>query len=179
VNVVRASASQFQRSGIKPLRLLGKTLRHIEIWDLPTRLFHWLLVIAVVGALATAPSCWVGRHMFAGCAVAGLLLFRAVWAFLRIRIQPAHELHLSAAPAGHYTGPQSQRRSYDPGPSPCSPCCWLLDSWSKGGMEKQGPLAPFVPYALGMAARSLHKLLALLPLLMIALLAREVLRIAS
>ncbi|WP_268890248.1 hypothetical protein [Marinobacter nauticus] len=28
-------------------------MKTIRLWDLPTRLFHWLLVIAVVGAVAT------------------------------------------------------------------------------------------------------------------------------
>ena|SRR5262252_1192918 len=54
------------------------------VWDLPTRLFHWMLVAAVLFTLVTglfAPKPWDGPHMIAGYVVAGLLLFRAVWAF--------------------------------------------------------------------------------------------------
>jgi len=53
----------------------------IRIWDLPTRLFHWLLVAAVVGLFVTGKTggdamSWHGRL---GYAVLALLLFRLVW----------------------------------------------------------------------------------------------------
>lgn len=53
----------------------------VKVWDLPTRLFHWALVIAVVGLVITGnvggnAMTW---HMRLGYAVLGLLLFRLVW----------------------------------------------------------------------------------------------------
>lgn len=53
----------------------------IRIWDLPTRLFHWALVAAVVGLFVTGKvggdaMSWHGRL---GYAVLTLLLFRLVW----------------------------------------------------------------------------------------------------
>ena len=53
----------------------------IRIWDLPTRLFHWLLALCVLGLVITAN---VGGnamqwHFRLGYAVATLLLFRLVW----------------------------------------------------------------------------------------------------
>lgn len=53
----------------------------IRVWDLPTRLFHWLLFAAVVGLVATAKvggnaMLW---HTRLGYAVLALLLFRLVW----------------------------------------------------------------------------------------------------
>jgi cytochrome b len=56
----------------------------VRIWDLPTRLFHWLLAAAVLGAFGTA---WVGGnamvwHMRCGLTVMALLLFRVVWGFV-------------------------------------------------------------------------------------------------
>lgn len=53
----------------------------VRIWDLPTRLFHWSLTLAVFGALGTA---WIGGnamvwHMRCGLAVLALLLFRVIW----------------------------------------------------------------------------------------------------
>lgn len=53
------------------------------VWDLPTRLFHWLLVAAVAGAVVTglqggAMMDWHGRF---GLSIVGLLAFRLVWGF--------------------------------------------------------------------------------------------------
>jgi cytochrome b len=54
------------------------------VWDLPTRLFHWSLVILVVAAFVTAKvggnvMVWHGRL---GLAIIGLLVFRIVWGFV-------------------------------------------------------------------------------------------------
>lgn len=56
----------------------------IRVWDLPTRLFHWLLVICVAGAFATikAGGLWTEYHLLFGYAVLGLILFRIVWGFV-------------------------------------------------------------------------------------------------
>ena len=53
----------------------------IRIWDLPTRLFHWSLVMCVVGLVISAniggnAMTW---HFRLGYAVLTLLLFRVVW----------------------------------------------------------------------------------------------------
>lgn len=56
----------------------------VRVWDLPLRLFHWLLVTAVVTAFVTAKiggnaMDWHGR---AGLLIIGLLVFRVVWGFI-------------------------------------------------------------------------------------------------
>jgi cytochrome b len=56
-------------------------LRSVRVWDLPTRLFHWVLALAVVGSVVTAKiggnaTVW---HFRLGYLVLGLLLFRLVW----------------------------------------------------------------------------------------------------
>lgn len=53
----------------------------VRIWDLPTRLFHWLLAACVVFSLGSA---WLGGnamawHLRSGYLVFALLLFRGVW----------------------------------------------------------------------------------------------------
>lgn len=55
----------------------------IRVWDLPTRLFHWLLVICVIGAFVTIKvgGLWMEYHLLFGYAVLGLILFRIVWGF--------------------------------------------------------------------------------------------------
>lgn len=53
----------------------------ITVWDLPLRLFHWLLAAAVVGALITINLgvSWIEWHGRFGLAVIGLITFRLVW----------------------------------------------------------------------------------------------------
>jgi cytochrome b len=56
----------------------------VHIWDWPLRLFHWLLVIAVVGAYVTGKlggdlTDWHGRI---GGLILGLLIFRIIWGFV-------------------------------------------------------------------------------------------------
>ncbi|HSI42919.1 MAG TPA: cytochrome b/b6 domain-containing protein [Methylotenera sp.] len=55
----------------------------IKVWDLPLRVFHWVLVAAVTGAFITGEfggglTDWHGRL---GTLVLGLLIFRVIWGF--------------------------------------------------------------------------------------------------
>jgi cytochrome b len=56
-------------------------LRPVRVWDLPTRLFHWLLVLCVAGSVASAKlgGNWMDWHMRLGYAAFSLLLFRVLW----------------------------------------------------------------------------------------------------
>lgn len=53
----------------------------IKIWDLPTRVFHWALFLAVTGAIWTGwvGGNWITWHGRLGLVVVGLLAFRLVW----------------------------------------------------------------------------------------------------
>ena len=53
----------------------------VRVWDLPTRLFHWLLVACVIGLVATGYRGAVEWHARLGYTVLALLLFRLVWGF--------------------------------------------------------------------------------------------------
>ncbi|MGA0393229.1 MAG: cytochrome b/b6 domain-containing protein, partial [Rhodospirillales bacterium] len=58
----------------------------IYVWDLPTRLFHWSLVILVVLSVLTGLG-WSGLedemriHEWSGIAIIVLVLFRLIWGF--------------------------------------------------------------------------------------------------
>lgn len=56
----------------------------VRVWDLPTRLFHWALVLCVVGLIVTANvgGNWMTWHMRLGYSVLTLLLFRLIWGFV-------------------------------------------------------------------------------------------------
>jgi len=59
-------------------------LNVVRVWDLPTRVFHWALVAAVVGLITSAQiggeaMAW---HFRFGYAVLTLLLFRILWGLI-------------------------------------------------------------------------------------------------
>lgn len=53
-----------------------------KIWDLPTRLSHWLLAMLFAGAWWTADNGAMLWHRYIGYAMAGLLVFRVLWGFV-------------------------------------------------------------------------------------------------
>ena len=55
-----------------------------RVWDLPTRAFHWLLVLLVVFSVVTAKlgGNWTTWHMRSGYVILTLVLFRIVWGFV-------------------------------------------------------------------------------------------------
>lgn len=58
----------------------------ILVWDLPTRLFHWLLAGTFAGAWLTADSeHWIDVHVTLGYTFAGLIVFRLLWGFVGTR----------------------------------------------------------------------------------------------
>lgn len=52
------------------------------IWDLPTRLFHWALVICVIGAYVSINTGNIDMHEKFGLTVMGLVIFRIIWGFI-------------------------------------------------------------------------------------------------
>ena len=59
-------------------------MNKVRIWDLPTRVFHWGLVLCLVGLIGTGKiggeaMVW---HFRLGYTVLSLLLFRLVWGFM-------------------------------------------------------------------------------------------------
>ena len=62
-------------------------IRSVPVWDLPTRLFHWLLVILVIASYVTGNlGCNAMQyHEWSGVTILALLLFRLVWGFVGSR----------------------------------------------------------------------------------------------
>lgn len=53
----------------------------IKVWDLPLRIFHWLLVAGFFIAYLTEDDL-LTVHVWAGYLVTGLLVFRLIWGFI-------------------------------------------------------------------------------------------------
>jgi cytochrome b len=58
----------------------------ILVWDLPVRVFHWLLALSFAGAYLTAESeRWRLVHVTLGYTVGGLIVFRLLWGLIGTR----------------------------------------------------------------------------------------------
>lgn len=53
--------------------------RSVRVWDLPTRLFHWLVVLLVGVAWISQHFNWMQLHVRAGETLLALVLFRLLW----------------------------------------------------------------------------------------------------
>ncbi len=53
----------------------------VKVWDLPLRIFHWLLVAGFFVAYLTEDEL-LTIHVWAGYLVCGLLVFRLLWGFI-------------------------------------------------------------------------------------------------
>jgi cytochrome b len=51
----------------------------IAVWDLPTRLFHWVLVALIAFSWWTAEEHLYDLHLWSGIAVLTLIVFRLLW----------------------------------------------------------------------------------------------------
>jgi cytochrome b len=56
----------------------------IRVWDLPIRLFHWLLVLCIAGSFVTINlgDEFIQWHAYFGYSILTLLIFRIVWGFV-------------------------------------------------------------------------------------------------
>jgi len=61
-------------------------IQRILVWDVPTRVFHWLLVLSFTVAFLTADSERTRDiHVLFGYMLLGLLVFRLLWGFVGTR----------------------------------------------------------------------------------------------
>ncbi|WP_052536097.1 cytochrome b/b6 domain-containing protein [Bradyrhizobium sp. ORS 375] len=87
----------------------------VLVWDLPLRLWHWMLAVLVLVAWVT-PNVHDGLHRTAGYAILGLLAFRLIWGIIgtrhsrfrslraRLRATPAYLWNLWRGKTGRYLG---------------------------------------------------------------------------
>ena len=63
--------------------LAAQDVRRVMVWDLPTRTFHWSLVLLVGVSFVTAElgGTAMRYHEWSGVTILGLVLFRVLWGF--------------------------------------------------------------------------------------------------
>ena len=61
---------------------MNQDAEHYPVWDLATRLFHWLLVVSFVTSWASFELGYMEIHAYSGYGMLALLLFRVIWGFI-------------------------------------------------------------------------------------------------
>lgn len=54
----------------------------MRVWDAPTRLFHWAIVLLVIVSYVSVQNDYMTVHYWSGYTVMTLLLFRLAWGFV-------------------------------------------------------------------------------------------------
>lgn len=158
--------------------------KSVRVWDLPTRLYHWVQFLLVLFALLSgffAPEWWLDYHVWVGYSLFGLLVFRLIWGFLgshysrfssfifspRRILEQARGLISGKTP--HFLGHNPLGGLMIFGLIAVIGAILLTGLFVLGGEERQGPLAGFLTYAFGHGAKQIHMWLAILLVIMVAL----------
>ena len=152
--------------GMADKRQHTETLR---VWDLPTRVFHGLLIAAVCGAVGTALAGALDWHVRFGLACGALLGFRLVWGLIGGHWSRFRRFACSPVAAWRYLRGRSRPdEAGDVGHSPLGSLAIVLmlvvllaqvgtGLVADDEVATTGPLARFVPDAVTAAATAWHK----------------------
>ena len=148
---------------------MNSTTRPLRVWDLPTRIFHWLLAFCVVSLVITGMrgGSAMEWHLKLGYAVLTLLIFRLVWGFIGGYWSRFKQFFYSPVTILRYLRGQS-KPEHDVGHNPLgSLSVWGLlfilgaqiatGLMSDDEIATQGPLVKFVSGAWSSLATSYHK----------------------
>ncbi|MDH5649544.1 MAG: cytochrome b/b6 domain-containing protein [Gammaproteobacteria bacterium] len=147
------------------------------VWDLPTRIFHWLLVLSFTAAwLSHDDNRYLDVHVYMGYLFLGLLVFRLAWGLVGSHYSRFHSFAYDWSSVWSYLGAlASGRASRYLGHNPAG--SWaifllivlgfvvsLLGIVVFGAEEGHGPLANMFSFAVSAIAREAHEISAWLML---------------
>jgi len=158
-----------------PSNLNEQESRTAIIWDLPLRLFHWLMVSTVAAAAVTgylAPEWWLDVHVYAGYGLGLLLAFRLAWGFLGSYYSRFRSFPLKFKDAlDHLFSIFEINPESHIGHNPVG--AWMIvillitlillvttGLVVLGGQENHGPLAFLISFRVGDFTRNIHEILA-------------------
>ena len=154
----------------------------VKIWDLPVRLFHWLLVALIAFSWWSGEEHRLELHRASGYAILALIVFRIFWGFAGTQTARFASFVKGPRAVAAYVGSIGERKaSFVPGHNP-------LGGWSVIAMLialalmvvaglfsvdvdgwESGPLAYYISFDQGREAAAIHELLFNIILALIAL----------
>jgi cytochrome b len=155
-------------------------MKHILVWDIPTRLFHWLLAASfAVAWLSSESDQWLSIHTFFGYLMLGLIAFRLAWGvtgghyarFASFR----HGLSAALTYLRQTMAGQAERYvGHNPAGSQAiflllalGLLVGLTGAFTQGGEEQQGALADLTSITLSRMFKEAHEITAMLMLLVV------------
>jgi cytochrome b len=145
------------------------------IWDIPTRLFHWLMVTCFAGAWLTCTSDrWLSMHIFFGYLMLGLIAFRLVWGFAGGHYARFSSFVASPKAGFDYLRDIVGRRDatyagHNPAASQAILALLLLGVavsvtgvFTQGSEERQGAVTGLLSIGAGTSLKKAHEILAIL-----------------
>jgi cytochrome b len=145
--------------------------RLVRVWDLPTRLFHWLAVALVAAAYATSRLNWMDWHAWFGEALLALVLWRLLWGFFGSDTARFARFLVSPRVAWHHLAQIRQREAdREPGHNPAGGWMVLLllalllaetltGIYVGNDVADAGPLTELTPAPIANLITALHRLL--------------------
>jgi cytochrome b len=154
----------------------------VRIWDLPTRLFHWLLVTSFILAwLTQGDDRYLDFHVFAGYLMLGLLGFRLVWGLIGSYYARFHYFAFGSKAVWQYLASLLARQpQHFVGHNPAgSWAIWFIlglgflvgitGLLTLGGEEQHGIFAGIIGFAWGEILRQWHEIIAWMMLGMVGI----------
>lgn len=138
----------------------------IYVWDLPTRIFHWLLLVLVILAVATAMiggnlMVW---HGFIGQLILGLVVFRVAWGVVGSTYARLQDLVPSIADIVRYRRGEWRGVGHNPLGSLVSIALLALlfvqaslGLFANDDIVFRGPFNPLISQEAGEAITALHR----------------------
>jgi cytochrome b len=83
----------------------------VRVWDLPTRLFHWSIVLSIGMSWWSAENHEMGWHLTFGLIALGLVLFRLIWGLIGGSTARFSSFLRSPGSIVSYLGSNSPRRA--------------------------------------------------------------------
>jgi cytochrome b len=143
----------------------------VKVWDVPVRAFHWTLV--ALAALSVSTGYLAGNamrwHVWSGCAILALLVFRVLWGFIgSTYARFAHFVRGPRAVRDYARGLLSRAPSYTVGHNPLGGWMVVLllvslavqvgtGLFANDDIATEGPLYPLVSKALSDTLSAIHQ----------------------